>query len=132
MLVSRAAGEHPSVRRAQVAYDVAQLETEKARAQALPTVDAVASAQGGHGTIAANATGYNAAGTLGVQINVPLYTGGAVQNRVRETIVLEERSRNDLEAARRARLHRVVRLPRRLRHRAAQVKALEAAEARAG
>ena len=42
-LVSRAADEHPAVRRAQVAYDIAQLETEKARAQALPTIDAVAS-----------------------------------------------------------------------------------------
>ena len=35
------------------------------------------------------------------KLNMPLYTGGAVQNRVRETIVLEERSRNDLEFARR-------------------------------
>ena len=36
-LVGRAADEHPAVRRAQVAFDVARLETEKARAQGLPT-----------------------------------------------------------------------------------------------
>lgn len=128
-LVSRAVEEHPSVRRAQVAYDVAQLETEKARAQALPTIDAVATVQGGHGTIAANATGYNAVGTIGVQLNVPLYTGGAVQNRIRETLVLEERSRNDLEAARRAVIQSTRQASYTVESNAAQVKALEAAEA---
>ena len=128
-LVSRAADEHPAVRRAQVAYEVAQLETEKARAQALPTVDAVASVTGGHGTIAANATGYNAAGTVGVQINVPLYAGGSIQNRIRETIVLEERSRNDLEAARRTVAQSTKQAYYTVQSSAAQVKALEAAEA---
>ena len=34
-------------------------------------------------------------------MNVPLYTGGSIQNRIKETLVLEERSRKDLEAARR-------------------------------
>ena len=128
-LVSRAADEHPSVRRAQVAYEVAQLETEKARAQALPTVDAIASVTGGHGTIAANATGYNTAGTVGVQINVPLYTGGSVQNRIRETLVLEERTRNDLEAARRSVTQATRQAYYTVQSSAAQVKALEAAEA---
>ena len=62
----------------------------------------MASVQSGRGTIAANVTGYNSVGSIGVQVNVPLYTGGSIQNRIRETLVLEERSRNDLEAARRA------------------------------
>ena len=128
-LVSRATDEHPTVRRAQVAYDVARLETEKARAQALPTVDAVASVQGGHGTIAANATGYNASASVAVQINVPLFTGGQVQNRIRETVVLEERSRNELEAARRTVTQTTRQAYYTVQSTAAQVKALEAAEA---
>jgi outer membrane protein len=128
-LVNRAVDEHPTVRRAQVAYDVARLETEKARAQALPTVDAVASLQGGRGTIAADVTGLNSAASVGVQINMPLYTGGAVQNRVRETIVLEERSRNDLESARRTVTQTTRQAYATVQSSAAQVKALEAAEA---
>ncbi|MEO7115140.1 MAG: TolC family outer membrane protein [Caldimonas sp.] len=128
-LVSRAADEHPAVRRAQVAYDTAQLETEKARAQALPTVDAVASLQSGHGTVAYGVTGYNTGASIGVQINLPLYTGGAVQNRIKETLVLEERSRNDLEAARRAVIQTTRQAYYTLQSGAAQVKALEAAEA---
>jgi len=128
-LVGRAAEEHPAVRRARVAFDVAQLETEKARAQRLPTVDAVASVAGGRGTIAANVTGYNSVGSIGVQVNVPLYTGGSIQNRIRETLVLEERSRNDLEAARRAVTQTTRQAYYTLQSSTAQVKALEAAEA---
>jgi len=128
-LVGRAAEEHPAVRRARVAFDVAQLETEKARAQRLPTVDAVASVAGGRGTIAANVTGYNSVGSIGVQVNVPLYTGGSIQNRIKETLVLEDRSRNDLEAARRAVTQTTRQAYYTLQSSTAQVKALEAAEA---
>jgi outer membrane protein len=127
-LVDRAAEEHPAVRRARIAFDVAQLETEKARAQRLPTVDAVASLQGGRGTIAADITGYNSGASIGVQVNVPLYSGGAIQNRIRETLILEERSRNDLEAARRAVIQTTRQAYYTVLSGAAQVKALEAAE----
>jgi len=128
-LVNRAADEHPAVRRARVAYDIAQLETEKARAQALPTVDAVASLQSGHATIASGITGYNSGASVGIQFNLPLYTGGSIQNRIKETLVLEERSRNDLEAARRAVIQTTRQAYYTLQSGAAQVKALEAAEA---
>lgn len=128
-LVSRAADEHPIVRRAQVAYDVARLETDKARAQRLPTIDAVASLQGGRGTVSSNLSGNNSGASVGVQINLPLYTGGAVQNRIKETLVLEDRSRNDLEAARRIVTQQTRQAWYTLQSVAAQVKALEAAEA---
>ena len=117
------------MRRAQVGLDIAQLETEKARAQALPTIDAVASVSGGrrHGRHA-NITGTNSGASVGVQINLPLYTGGAIQNRIKETLVLEERSRDDLEAARRAVTQATRQAYYTLQSGAAQVKALEAAE----
>ena len=83
----------------------------------------------GHGTIAAGFTGYNTGASVGVQINLPLYTGGSIQNRIKETLVLEERSRNDLEAARRAVIQTTRQAYYTLQSGAAQVKALEAAEA---
>ncbi|MEP6740551.1 MAG: TolC family outer membrane protein [Caldimonas sp.] len=126
-LVSRAADEHPAVRRAQVAYDIARLETDKARAQALPTIDAVVGLSGGRSTVQAGITGYNNGASVGVQINLPLYTGGAIQNRIKETIVLEERSRNDLEAARRGVTQSVRQAYYTLQSGVAQVQALEAA-----
>jgi outer membrane protein len=127
-LVSRAVEDHPNVRRAQVAYDVAVLETEKARAQGLPTLDAIASLQAGRGTIASEITGSNTGGSLGLQFNFPLYTGGAIQNRVKETLALEERSRNDLEAARRSVTQAVRQAYYTLQSGVAQMRALEAAE----
>jgi len=124
--VSRAAEEHPSVRRALVAFEVAQLETEKARAQSHPTVDAVASVGNGRGLFQPGAFGQTT--SIGLQLNMPLYAGGAIQNRIKETLVLEERARNDLEAARRGVTQTTRQAYYTLQSGAAQVKALEAAE----
>ena len=93
---------HPAVRRAELAFEVARLETEKARAGRLPTVDAVGSMGANHSNgRGATLQGTTTSASLGVQLNWPFYTGNAVQNRIRETVLLEERSRNDLDAARR-------------------------------
>ena len=103
--VTEADQRHPTVRRARVAMDVAQLETAKSKAAKLPTVDAVASASSGEqrGTLPAlnRSTGNTLNASVGVQMNWPLYTGGASDNRISESVALEEKARNDLEAARR-------------------------------
>ncbi len=128
--VTAADAQHPSVLRARVGLEVAQLETTKARAAQLPTVDAVASIGGAYSRGAAVALpGTTSSASLGVQLNWPLYTGGAVQNRIKETLVLEDKSRYDLETARRgvAQGTRVAYFG--VQSGVAQVKALEAAEA---
>jgi len=121
---------HPNIRRARVGLEVATLETDKARAGDLPTVDAVGSLTVGdsRGRLV-TLPGTTTTASVGVQMNWPLYTGGAVQNRIRETLKLEERSRNDLEAARRgvAQATRVAYFG--VQSGLAQVRALEAAEA---
>ena len=120
---------HPSVRKARLGLDVALLETTKARAGTLPTVDAVGSA----GLSNSNGLGVTLPGTtksasVGVQLSWPLYTGGLVQNRIKETVSLEEKARDDLDAARRgvAQGTRVAYFG--VQSGLAQVKALEAAE----
>ena len=103
--VTEADQRHPTVRRARVAMDVARLETTKAKAGKLPTVDALASVSSGEqrGSLPAlnRTTGNTLNGSVGVQMNWPLYTGGATENRISESVALEEKARNDLEAARR-------------------------------
>ena len=129
--VQQAEAQHPAIRRAQVGLEVARLETAKARAAALPTVDAVASVSRARGAIGGTfgaAEGTNSSASLGVQLNLPLYTGGSIQNRVKETLVLEERAREDLEAARRAVTQATRQAFYSLQSQAAQVRALEAAE----
>ena len=127
--VGTADGVHPLVRRARLGQEIAQLETTKAKAAELPTVDATAQvgAQDSRGS-AITLPGTAATGTLGVQLNWPIYTGGLTQNRIKETLSLEEKAGNDLSAARRgvAQSTRVAYFGVQSGH--AQVKALEAAE----
>ena len=125
--------DHPAIRRAQVGLEVARLETDKARAGRLPTVDAVASLSTAHAS--GSAAGFNGTdgqtsnASLGVQFNWPLYTGGAVQNRIDETLALQDRARHDLEAAQRAVSQSTQTAYLAVQSGQAQVRALEAAEA---
>ncbi|MES2957071.1 MAG: TolC family outer membrane protein [Pseudomonadota bacterium] len=122
-----AQGNHPSVRKADLALAIARLETDKARAGHLPTVDALASV-GANRINGGGATGTTSSASLGVLLNVPIFSGYSVQNRIKETLSLEERSRNDLDAARRSvgQATRVAFFG--YQSGQAQVKALEAAE----
>jgi len=130
--VTLADQSHPAVRRARIGLEVAQLETARARAGGLPTVDAVASlgTADNRGSLPNlnRSTGTSATGSVGVQMNWPLYTGGSVQNRIKETLTLEEKSRNDLEAARRGVVQNTRAAYFGVQSGLAQVKALEAAE----
>ena len=125
--VAQAQTAHPAVRRADLGLAIARLETQKARAGEMPTVDAVASV-GANRLTGAGAVGNTTSASVGVQLSLPLFTGYAVQNRIKETLALEERSRNDLDAARRgvAQGTRVAFFG--YQSGQAQVKALEAAE----
>jgi outer membrane protein len=102
--VQQAEESHPGLKQAVVALDVAKLETEKAQAGHKPTVDLVASYNITNNTGSPTAGGnYRTnVGTLGVQLSLPLFAGYSIQNRVRETVALEEKARNDLEGSRRA------------------------------
>jgi outer membrane protein len=92
---------HPQVIRARTALEVAQLEINKARAGELPTVDAVASIGANYASSGSDQIipGTTRTGTVGVELNWPLYTGGSVQNRIKETVSLEQRSREELDNA---------------------------------
>ncbi len=127
--VTTADAQHPSIQRARVALDVARLETEKARAGHAPTVDAIASVGGTHNSGSSTTLpGLTKNATIGVQLNWVLFSGGAVQNRIKETLVLEEKARNDLEAARRAVSQGTRSAFFGVQSLQAQVRALEAAE----
>jgi outer membrane protein len=98
--VGQAQTGHPAVRKADLGLAIAVLETARARAGHLPTVDAVATL-GGSRVTGGGSPGNTTNATLGVQLNVPIFSGYSVQNRIKETLSLEERSKNDLDAARR-------------------------------
>ena len=140
--VEQALGRHPLARKARLGLEIAQLEVSRARAGHLPTVALTGrytqQRVDGSATLR-NATtgtsvqigqlGTSTTSVVGVTLSVPLYAGHATDNRVSETLKLEEKARHDLDSARRG-----VELATRqsfmgLQSLAAQVKALEAAEA---
>ncbi len=105
--VKQSESSHPTVLNAQLAMDIAQLEIERARAGHKPTVDLVGGYSGTRslgGTSISGSTSSNShvvSPSLQVVMNVPLFAGFATENRYKETVQLEDKARQDLEAARR-------------------------------
>ena len=121
------------MRKARLALEIARLESEKSRAANSPTLDAVGSLGGSYGAGSAvrasgGSDGFTRTASFGLQFSMPLYTGGAVENRLKETIALEEKSRNDLDFARRAVAQQTRQIWFGVQSGQAGVKALEAAE----
>ena len=94
---------HPSIEQARLALEIAKLETSKAEAGHKPTLDLNASygANRNLGTSTSTATTRSTAGTVGLALNFPLFAGFAVQNRVKETLALEDKAKADLDVAKR-------------------------------
>ena len=134
--VQRADAEHPQVRKSRTALELARLETERAKAGHLPTV----TLNGSHARGRSNVDGVAAPGvgfgyvtpskvsSISVNMNVTLFAGYQIQNRVKEALVLEDKSLDDLEAARRAVAQATRQLYYGVGSLSAQVGALEAAE----
>ena len=128
--VQQASAQNPNIALARTGLEVAQLETEKAKAGHLPTLDLTASygMTRYQGDASPSRTNNNTA-VIGLSFNLPLYAGHATQNRIQETLALEEKARHDLEAAQRnvAQATRTAFFG--VQSGLGQVKALEAAEA---
>lgn len=93
------------VQLAQTNVAIASREIEKQRAGHYPTLDLVAthgrSAAGG--SVIPGGTGSDGkSSTIGLQLAVPLFAGGAVSSRDREAVALNEKARADLDNARRS------------------------------
>ena len=94
----------PAIQQARTNVAIAQLETEKAKAGHKPTVDLTASynlTRNQNGSTNSALDSRSGIGSVGVSFNLPLFAGFAVQNRIRETLSLEEKAQADLEATRR-------------------------------
>ena len=87
---------------ARLTTDLAEQEVARNRAGHGPSVDLVAN----YGQSYANASSLGVANSarvaaVGVQLNLPLYQGGAINSKVREAEANLDRARDDLESARR-------------------------------
>ena len=129
--VQQSQDQHPSIQANSLAVDIAKLETQKAQAGEKPTIDATASYGLNYGSGSAssrlNTESRNA--TIGIALNYPLFTGYATQNRIKETLSLEEKARNDLDSTKRTIAQATRTAYFGVLSGQGQVKALEAAEA---
>jgi outer membrane protein len=94
----------PSLRAASRAIAAADDEVAKQRAGHKPTLDVVASYGNSDQNVGnfPGQAGYRIRTlTLGLQLNVPLYSGGTQSAKVAEAIALRDKAHDDLEAARR-------------------------------
>ena len=132
--VTQADDTHPAIDQARLGLEVAKLEVEKAQAGHKPTLDAQLGynvTNNPNGSTTSTTTGkvrVNAA-SIALVFNMPLFAGFATENRVKETLALEENSRQTLESTRRSVSQATRSAYLGLISGAGQVKALEAAEA---
>jgi outer membrane protein len=131
--LSTAEDRSPSIAQARLALDIAKLETEKARAGHLPTLALTGSYTKGRVDIdtdpTAHLSGTNTNKSIGVTLSLPLFSGFATQNRIQETLKLEDKAVNDLEGTRRSIAQGTRSAFLGVQSGLAQVKAYEAAEA---
>lgn len=103
--IARAKNASPELQALRAQGEAARLEVQKTESGHLPTLDAVA---GWSRSDSDSVTARYEQKTFGLQLNIPLYSGGAVNSQVRQALATQERAREALEGARRelgVRLH---------------------------
>lgn len=129
--VSSAEEQNYVVLQQKLALEIAKREITRNRAGHYPTVDLVASRSDSNqrnSSIASLNSGTGPTSSIGVQWNIPLFSGFAVTSKVRQAIALEDKSRSDLESARRSAAQNAQQAYLGVTSGLAQVKALQAAE----
>ena len=98
--------ENVNVRIAQYNFDIATLGVDLQRSGHYPTLDLVGSynTQGSNQSVNYGIPSNSQLGVVGVQLTIPIYTGGFVNSKVREAIALQDTARNNLEGAKRTAL----------------------------
>jgi outer membrane protein len=107
--VSQSERVHPAIQKALLDWEVAKLEVDKAKALHKPTVDLQASysyALNLDGTatsgIPAAANSHVGTSAIGVLVSLPIFSGFSSDNRIKETLKLEDKAQADLEVAKRS------------------------------
>jgi outer membrane protein len=126
--VSAAEEQNYGVTGARLNVEIAKHEIGRQRAGHMPTLDLIANSTRTTATGAAPLGGISKNNAIGLSWSVPIFSGFAVTSKVRESIALEDKARNDLEASRRQAAQSARQAFLGVNSGLAQVKALEAAE----
>lgn len=94
------AEQHPEVMVRRLRLEAAQWEVKKRGSDHSPTLDLVASVADGNSASDVAIGRYAKTRAVGIQLNIPIYSGGAVNSSVREGVALVEKAEIDLKNAR--------------------------------
>ncbi len=123
--------KNPQIRIQQAALTAASKEVSKNMAAHAPTLDLVANRVGNYssGSLSspADLTTRSNSYQAGLQLTIPLYAGGAKQSKVRESVALAEKAKEELAGAQRNAISQVRQNFAGVMNGQAQVEALEAA-----
>ncbi len=126
--VSSAESANYGVVAATLNYESSKREIQRQRAGHYPTLDLTANATRQKVSGQFQSSGSSEGKAIGIQYSVPIFNGFAVTSRVRESIALEDKARNDLETTRRNAANVARQAYLGVNSGLAQVRALEAAE----
>jgi len=126
--VSAAENQNYAVTVAELSLETAKREISRRRAGHYPTLDLSVSSAYTKVSGQTAQSGKNSNNAIGVTYSIPIFNGFAVTSQVRESIALEDKARNDLEANRRNAALNARQSFLGVNTGLAQVKALEAAE----
>lgn len=124
--LTQAKANNAQLQQAQSAQKIASLESKKAMSNHLPTLDLVAQQRRSYASSTSSQSNNT---SLGLQFNWPLFAGFAHQNRISETLHLQDKAQADLDNAQRSVLQATRSAFFGVQSGMSQVKALEAAEA---
>jgi len=103
--VESAEKENLGVQIGQAGLEMANREIDKQHAGHYPTLDLVASRGASSSGVNPSSPALGGSDTnstvVGLQLNIPLYAGGAVSSKSREAVALREKARADLDNVRR-------------------------------
>lgn len=125
--VSRAEQRSPYLSALQARVSVARQDIEKARSGHYPTLDAVAQWTQSESENVTNTSSRYTNNSIGLQLSIPLYSGGYVSASVRQALAGLERADQSLEAGRRDLRLRVHKEFRGVTENIPKIKALEQA-----
>lgn len=92
--------QHPEILARKLRYEAAQWEMKKRTSDHSPTLDLVASISEGSSASDITIGRYSKTRAVGLQLNIPIYAGGAVTSSVREGAALMDKAEMDLRNAR--------------------------------
>lgn len=103
--LATASTQNPQVKIQRAALEVAQKEVAKNKSAHAPTLDLTYNRAGAFnsGSLAspADLETRTESRQAGLQLNIPLFAGGATQSKVRESLILEDKARDELLGAKR-------------------------------